>query len=66
MDAAKHSDTSGTPAGCPACKSADVVMASKTADASTYWRCRGCGEVWNAGRRQQTPVNRYEPPYRRY
>jgi transposase-like protein len=37
---------------CPACGSANVQTTSKTVDASTYWRCRQCGEVWNILRRE--------------
>jgi hypothetical protein len=66
MESPKLSDTTGGPAGCPVCRSADLVMASKTVDASTYWRCRACGEIWNVGRRQQAPAWRYDPPRRRY
>lgn len=61
----KHSDTRGgsaplsdplapdyTPAGCPACASVAIVTTAKTPDANSYWRCTGCGEIWNASRRQ--------------
>ncbi len=37
---------------CPACGSSGTVTTSKTIDASTYWRCLQCGEVWNALRRE--------------
>jgi transposase-like protein len=40
------------PLVCPVCRSPEPVAASKPIDASTYWRCRKCGEVWNVGRRQ--------------
>jgi transposase-like protein len=40
------------PAFCPACGSRDVTTTSKTVDASTYWRCHACGEVWNVDRRE--------------
>jgi transposase-like protein len=46
-------DKASVPAGCPACKSTDLVTTSKTVDEATYWRCRACGEVWNAGRRRE-------------
>lgn len=39
---------------CPACASANVQTTSKTVDASTYWRCRVCGEIWNVARREVT------------
>ncbi len=40
------------PVICPACRSANTNTTSKTVDASTYWRCRQCGEVWNILRRE--------------
>jgi hypothetical protein len=42
------------PARCPACRSTDLITTSKATDAS-YWRCRACGEVWNAKRRFADP-----------
>ncbi len=36
---------------CPSCGSGTVDTTSKTVDASTYWRCSRCGEIWNVGRR---------------
>jgi hypothetical protein len=29
------------------------VTTSKTPDAESYWRCKGCGEVWNVSRRHE-------------
>ncbi len=49
------------PTSCPACSSTDLGTTSKTIDEATYWRCRSCGEVWNAGRRRE--VERW--PFRR-
>jgi hypothetical protein len=66
MEHAHPSETAGVPAVCPACGSADLVAASKTADESAYRRCRRCGEIWNAGRRQKTAPDPYDPPRRRY
>ncbi|HSC25801.1 MAG TPA: hypothetical protein VLD67_00920 [Vicinamibacterales bacterium] len=43
----------GAPADCPACHSGDVMTASKVINASTYWRCGACGEVWNVARLRQ-------------
>jgi transposase-like protein len=40
------------PAACPACGSGNIQTTSKTVDPSSYWRCRQCGEVWNAQRRE--------------
>jgi transposase-like protein len=39
-------------ANCPQCRSIKTITTSKTSDATTYWRCLDCGEVWNAGRRE--------------
>lgn len=40
------------PSTCPACQSSSIASAAKRPDATTYWRCDACGEVWNVGRRQ--------------
>jgi predicted RNA-binding Zn-ribbon protein involved in translation (DUF1610 family) len=52
------------PLVCPACGSTLVTTASKTIDASTYWTCGSCGEVWNVGRRQPDRANPYALPRR--
>jgi transposase-like protein len=44
--------TSDRPAGCPVCRSSEIVTTARTPDAESYWRCTGCGEVWNVGRRE--------------
>lgn len=41
------------PSACPACGSSDVKTSSKVVTDSCYWRCDGCGEVWNVGRRRE-------------
>lgn len=38
------------PASCPACHSRAVVTKAKRPDASSYWRCLDCGEMWNVTR----------------
>lgn len=38
------------PSACPTCQSQAIVTAAKTPDASTYWRCTSCGDVWNDSR----------------
>ena len=43
------------PAVCPACKSAAITTTSRKPDENAYWRCGGCGEIWNAARRGSTP-----------
>ena len=38
------------PAACPACHSMSIVTTAKIPDSASYWRCRECGQVWNAAR----------------
>jgi transposase-like protein len=38
------------PVSCPFCRSAKIMTTSAKADASSYWRCEACGQVWNVGR----------------
>ena len=45
------------PTSCPFCGSAKITTTSEKVDASSYWRCTACGEMWNLGRLQ--PANRY-------
>jgi transposase-like protein len=40
------------PTACPVCRSTALTTAAKHIDASTYWRCSRCGEVWNVARRE--------------
>jgi tRNA(Ile2) C34 agmatinyltransferase TiaS len=35
---------------CPSCGTLTGETASKNVNASTYWRCTRCGEIWNAAR----------------
>jgi transposase-like protein len=44
-----------SPPACPVCKGAAVTTTAKHPDANSYWRCKGCGEVWNIGRRHDAP-----------
>jgi transposase-like protein len=39
------------PVVCPACQSPSITTTARNPDENTYWRCGGCGEVWNASRR---------------
>jgi predicted Zn finger-like uncharacterized protein len=41
------------PAHCPACRSQEITTASKVVNDAAYWRCSGCGEVWNVSRRRE-------------
>lgn len=47
---------------CPACKSRDVTTTSKVVTSASYWRCRACGEIWNAERLEA--ASRYLPRFR--
>lgn len=54
------SDTaSSVPSACPACNSSSITTTAKNPDASTYWRCAGCGEIWNAARRENVRRGAY-------
>ena len=44
-----------SPTVCPACPSPAITTTARHPDANAYWRCGGCGEVWNASRRQGGP-----------
>jgi len=44
-----------SPSACPACRSSSVTTTEKHPDANSYWRCQRCGEIWNAGRRNDRP-----------
>lgn len=44
-----------TPTVCPACRSSAIATTSRVPDENAYWRCDGCGEVWNASRRNARP-----------
>jgi transposase-like protein len=39
-----------SPTTCPFCRSAKISTPSERVDASTYWRCEACGQMWNVGR----------------
>jgi predicted Zn finger-like uncharacterized protein len=48
---APRSESEGqAPTTCPSCQSSSIVTTEKSPDASTYWRCENCGEVWNDSR----------------
>lgn len=51
-----------TPSTCPFCAGTDVGTTDRTVSASSYWRCAGCGQIWNAGRFRGTRV----PPSSRW
>ena len=58
----QSTDATVAPKACPFCKSADITTTSKTMNVSTYWRCIGCGQIWNVDRLQygqRTPSGRF-------
>lgn len=38
------------PGACPFCRSSKIMTAGAKVDASTYWRCQTCGQMWNEAR----------------
>ena len=40
------------PTTCPTCRSSSIITKAKKPDASSYWRCTSCGEIWNQSRHQ--------------
>lgn len=49
-DTSRQPDTCAPPLQCPFCSSTHLVTTSKLVDDATYWRCQGCGQVWNPSR----------------
>ena len=43
------------PTLCPACRSSSIVTTEKVPNASSYWRCTSCGEMWNVSRSRKQP-----------
>jgi len=41
------------PPECPECRSKAFGTVAATITVDTYWRCEGCGAVWNERRRRQ-------------
>jgi transposase-like protein len=52
-------DPPAAPTACPFCRSPKVTAAGEKFDASTYWRCEACGEMWNLAR-LQSDTHRYK------
>lgn len=42
------------PTRCPSCGGQSIVTSAKVPAADSYWRCDGCGEVWNDARRTES------------
>ena len=51
MPASAPVTTQALPTRCPSCRSASISTTARKPDEHAYWRCDGCGEVWNASRR---------------
>lgn len=49
---------------CPFCESTRITTTGKSAAPSAYWRCQGCGEVWNPARMDAARAYR-QPPWAR-
>jgi transposase-like protein len=43
------------PTACPFCSSTKLVTTSKVVTDATYWRCEGCGQIWNPSRLDVRP-----------
>jgi transposase-like protein len=50
------------PTVCPACQSRSISTTARNPDEHAYWRCDGCGEVWNVARRQARPSGGHRWP----
>lgn len=48
---ARSGERAAPPTSCPACRSTAIASVVVNPDEHAYWRCEGCGEVWNAARR---------------
>ena len=42
------------PTNCPFCRSPKIAMPNDKVNASTYWRCEACGEMWNIDRLRES------------
>jgi transposase-like protein len=58
-------DEVSVPTECPSCHSKDIKAADKVVDASSYWRCGACGDVWNVMRQRPANPYAYQRSYRR-
>jgi uncharacterized Zn finger protein len=52
IDRRQADEATPAPTRCPGCGSAGLTTTSKVITSATYWRCKACGEIWNAGRRK--------------
>ena len=51
-DADRGASAAAMPTMCPACRSLSIATTARKPDANAYWRCSGCGEIWNAAERE--------------
>jgi transposase-like protein len=61
-DRARPTTAVTPPTACPACQSATISTTARNPDENSYWRCGGCGEIWNASRRTTTRSGGYRWP----
>ena len=52
----KSAEPPAPPTVCPYCRSTRIAAPIGTTGPATYWRCDGCGEMWDAGRQAQKPM----------
>jgi hypothetical protein len=58
-----HSSAAATtPTACPACQSSSITTTARNPNENTYWRCIGCGEIWNVSRGGAGPSRPYRWP----
>jgi len=57
VDPSRPAAAAELPTACPACRSLAISTTARKPDENTYWRCGGCGEIWNAARRESRPSN---------
>jgi transposase-like protein len=48
------------PTSCPFCRSPRIATTTEKVDASSYWRCTACGEMWNV-ERLRSSHQRFDP-----
>lgn len=58
-DYARRSAETKIPSVCPSCRSSSISTSAKSPDASSYWRCERCGEIWNVARRDAVRPGAY-------
>jgi hypothetical protein len=59
MNPITSSEPGERPDDCPFCRSTDIGTLAKTITTGTYWRCEGCGEIWNVRNLRSIPSVAY-------